>query len=111
LLKWRTMENRIDISVIIPMYNAEKFITNAISSIVAQEEHGLNYEIIVVDDGSSDKSREVVKNLKNERIRLIELEKNGGTAIARNAGLRLAKGEWIQFLDSDDRVCSDTIFL
>jgi glycosyltransferase involved in cell wall biosynthesis len=101
------MGNNIDISVIIPMYNAEQHIENAISSIASQEKHGLNYEIIVVDDDSKDKSREVVKNLNNERIRLIELKENEGTANARNTGLKLAIGEWIQFLDSDDRVCND----
>lgn len=101
------MKSKIDISVIIPMYNSAKFIENTISSIVSQEEHGLNYEIIVVDDVSKDDSREVVKNLKNEKIKLIELERNGGTANARNTGIRLAQGEWIQFVDSDDRICND----
>jgi glycosyltransferase involved in cell wall biosynthesis len=98
---------KIDISVIIPMYNSEKYIENTIFSIVHQENHGLHYEIIVVDDASNDNSREVVRNMKNERIRLIQLEKNGGTANARNTGIRLAKGEWIQFVDSDDRICNN----
>src|ERR1017187_5683507 len=101
------MENKIDISVIIPMYNAEKYIEAAIASITNQEEHGMNYEIIIVDDCSSDNSREIVKNLRNERIRLIELEKNGGSGNARNTSIRLAQGDWIQFMDSDDKICND----
>ena len=101
------MKDKIDISVIIPMYNASSYIEQAIFSILAQEEHGFNYEIIVVDDASSDSSCEVVQNIKDEKIRLIALEKNGGTAHARNTGLELAQGEWVQFVDSDDRICCD----
>jgi glycosyltransferase involved in cell wall biosynthesis len=101
------MKDKIDISVIIPMYNASRYIEQAIFSILEQEEHGFNYEIIVVDDASSDSSCEVVQNIKDEKIRLIALEKNGGTAHARNTGLELAQGEWVQFVDSDDRICSD----
>ncbi len=101
------MENKIDISVIIPMFNVEKYIEHAIQSIVMQQSHGLTYEIIIVDDLSIDNSREVVKNFKNENIRLIELDQNGGTANARNVGIRAARGEWIQFMDSDDAICSD----
>ncbi len=101
------MENKIDISVIIPMYNSAKYIEETIASIVLQAPHHLKYEIIIVDDVSKDNSREVVKNLNNENIRLIELEKNGGTANARNTGIRLARGEWIQFVDSDDKICND----
>jgi glycosyltransferase involved in cell wall biosynthesis len=101
------MENKIDISVIIPMYNAEKYISDAVASIVSQEAHGLKYEIIIVDDSSKDKSCEIVKSLKNDSVRLVELHKNEGTANARNTGIRLAKGEWIQFIDSDDRICQD----
>ena len=87
------------------MYNSEQYIEHAIASIVNQERHGLNIEIIVVDDVSKDSSRELVRIMKDERIRLIELEKNGGTANARNTGIRLARGQWIQFMDSDDRIC------
>jgi len=101
------MEQKIDISVIIAMFNSESFIENAIQSVLQQEPHGLQLEIIVVDDGSTDRSAEVVRQLKNENIRLVELGKNQGQANARNEGLRLARGEWIQFLDSDDRVGSD----
>jgi glycosyltransferase involved in cell wall biosynthesis len=89
------------------MYNSEAYIENAIQSVLQQEPHGLRVEIIVVDDGSADRSVEVVKQIKNENIRLVQLDKNQGQANARNVGLKLARGEWIQFLDSDDRVSPD----
>ena len=101
------MSNAIDISVIIPMFNAAAFIENTINSVTAQQEHGWTYEIIVVDDKSTDNSVQIVKNLNNEKIRLIELQQNGGSAIARNTGIKMAKGEWVHFLDSDDTICID----
>lgn len=101
------MDQKIDISVIIPMYNSESYIENAIQSIGQQEPHGLQLEIIVVDDGSSDKSAEIVKQIKNDNIRLVQLANNQGLSNARNAGLKVARGEWVQFLDSDDRVGPD----
>jgi glycosyltransferase involved in cell wall biosynthesis len=101
------MENKIDLSVIIPMHNSEKYIQETIASILSQKEHGLNYEIIIVDDLSTDNSREVVKNLQHERIKLIELKKNCGSANARNIGMKSAQGNWIQFMDSDDKISLD----
>lgn len=101
------MENKIDVSVIIPMYNSEKYIVNAIDSVVTQEAHGLKVEIIVVDDGSTDHSSAIVKDLVSDQIKLITLAKNSGLSNARNSGVKAALGEWIQFLDSDDRVCND----
>ena len=101
------MAKNPDISVIIPMYNSANYISLAISSIHSQDKHGLNFEIIVVDDMSTDDSREIVKKIQSDKIILIELKKNGGTAIARNEGLKVAKGTWIQFLDSDDKLSFD----
>lgn len=101
------MDRKPDVSVIITMYNSESFIENAIQSVLQQEPHGLNIEIIVVDDGSTDRSCEAVEKIKNQSIRLIQLPANQGQALARNEGLKEAKGEWIQFLDSDDRVGPD----
>lgn len=96
-----------EVSVIITMYNSESFVEHAIQSVLQQEPHGLNIEIIVVDDGSTDASCQVVENLKNHAIRLIPLPANRGQAHARNEGLKQAKGQWIQFLDSDDRIGHD----
>lgn len=101
------MESKIDISVIIPMYNAEKYIKDAINSVLLQASHPFIVEIIIVDDKSVDDSCAIVKNMNHPQIILIELERNTGTANARNAGLRIAQGKWIQFLDSDDTICQD----
>ena len=101
------MEKRIDVSLIVPMYNSEKYIEHTIGAILNQKAHGQNIEIIIIDDVSTDHSREIVKGIKDERIKLIELKKNRGTANARNVGISSAKGEWIQFVDSDDAICDD----
>ena len=89
------------------MYNSEKYILSAIESILNQQEHGLNYEIVVVDDGSIDNSLKLVSEFNNEKIKIVALEKNGGLSNARNEGMKIAQGEWLQFLDSDDTVCID----
>lgn len=96
-----------EVSVIITMYNSESFVEHAIQSVLQQEPHGLNIEIIVVDDGSTDASCQVVENINNSSIHLIRLPVNRGQALARNEGLKQAKGQWIQFLDSDDRIGHD----
>ena len=92
------MARKPDISVVIPAYNSQSYIEETIRSVLAQED--VDLEIIVVDDGSRDRTREVVKNL-NPSIRLIEKE-NGGPASARNLGIKSSKGDIIAFLDADD---------
>jgi len=91
------------VSVVIPMYNAESSIHDCIDSVLAQTY--TNYEIIVVDDGSTDNSPSVVQKIieanSSKNIQMIRKE-NGGVASARNVGLRAAKGEYIALLDSDD---------
>jgi glycosyltransferase involved in cell wall biosynthesis len=96
-----------EVSVIITMYNSESFVEHAIQSVLQQESHGLSVEIVVVDDGSTDASCQVVENINHPAIRLIQMPDNGGQAISRNEGLKQAKGQWIQFLDSDDRLAQD----
>jgi glycosyltransferase involved in cell wall biosynthesis len=86
------------VSVIIPTYNRENFVCEAIESVLQQTMTDI--EVIVVDDGSTDRTREILKPYK-ETIRYI-YTKNGGPAHARNVGLKNAKGEYIAFLDSDD---------
>ncbi len=90
------------VSVIIPSYNASPFIKEAIQSI--QSQTYTNWEMIIVDDVSKDNTRELIKEeiKKDGRIQLIELQENGGAAIARNTGINCAKGKYIAFLDSDD---------
>lgn len=87
-----------EVSVIIPTYNREKYVTKAIDSVLAQTY--TDYEIIVVDDGSTDNTKEVME-LYMDRIRYIYQE-NARVSVARNTGIKIAKGEWLAFLDSDD---------
>lgn len=88
------------ISVVIPAYNREKYIEKSVRSILSQDYKEL--EVIVVDDGSKDKTSEVVSKIDDERVKLITCEKNGGACKARNIGIENAKGEIIAFQDSDD---------
>ncbi len=101
------MVHKIDVSVIIPMYNSEAYIEKAVQSVLQQAQHGLQLEIIVVDDGSTDRSAELVSQIKKENLHLIQLPANQGLAHARNAGLKVARGEWIHFVDSDDQISAD----
>lgn len=88
------------ISIIMPAYNSAKYIRNAIKSVQRQTYD--NWELIIVDDCSSDNTVEIIEELDEKRIRLFVNEKNSGAAISRNRALREAKGRWIAFLDSDD---------
>ena len=85
------------ISIITPCYNASLYIPRTIQSV--QNQTITDWEMIIIDDGSTDNSAEIVKNLAKEdpRIRLFQQE-NGGSASARNKGLTLVQGEFIQFL-------------
>lgn len=95
------MKNNILVSVVVPMYNAQKYVKETIDSVLEQTYN--NFEIIIVDNCSTDKSREIVNSYNNDRIKLIELKVNsGGPAQPRNVGIENAKGEYIAFLDSDD---------
>ncbi len=91
----------IKISVIVPVFNAEKYLKECIDSIIAQTLREI--EIICVDDGSTDNSLHILKDyaLKDSRIAIIE-QKNKGAGAARNLGLECAKGEYLSFLDADD---------
>ena len=91
------------VTVIIPLYNAEKYIEETIQSVIAQTY--INWELLVIDDCSTDSSRGLVIKFEKEdsRIKLIESETNfGGPARPRNIGIGNAKGEYIAFLDADD---------
>lgn len=88
------------VSVIMPSYNTAKFIKETIDSVLNQTYQ--NFEIIIVDDCSTDNTDEVVSAIKDDRIKYIKNEKNSGAAVSRNRALREAKGKWIAFLDSDD---------
>lgn len=90
-----------EISVIVPVYNAEKYLDRCMNSIVNQTYR--DFELILVDDGSPDSCPKMCDEWtqKDARIRVVH-KKNGGASSARNAGLNVAKGNWIAFADSDD---------
>lgn len=94
------MKNKVRFSVIIPLYNKEVSIASTIQSVLNQTYD--DFELIVVNDGSTDKSREVIADIADSRIRIIDKE-NGGVSGARNRGIREANNEWLTFLDGDDR--------
>lgn len=87
------------ISVIIPLYNKRKSVARTLASVRAQT--FTDYEVVVVDDGSTDGSADVVRSLADERVRLIT-QSNSGVSAARNKGISEARGELIAFLDADD---------
>lgn len=100
------MENKNSpaVSIIIPVYNREKYIAECLDSIFAQTFK--NFEVVLVDDCSTDKSREIVENYLadfSDKLRIINLEQNsGGPSKPRNIGIKFARGEYIFFVDSDD---------
>jgi glycosyltransferase involved in cell wall biosynthesis len=89
------------VSVILPVHNRADVLPRAIQSVLGQELR--DFELIIIDDGSSDGSAQVAESFGDERIRLIRLERNRGGNVARNEGIRAAKAPLIAFLDSDDR--------
>jgi glycosyltransferase involved in cell wall biosynthesis len=94
------------VSIIIPVFNCEKYLDKAIQSAVNQT--WAEKEVIVVDDGSTDNSLQIAKKFEKEGIIVISQLKKGASA-ARNTGLKIAKGKWIQFLDADDFIHQDKI--
>jgi len=95
------MENSL-VSIITPSYKSERFISQTIDSVLSQTYQ--NWEMIIVDDVSPDNSNEIIEEYckKDNRIKLIKLEKNSGPAVARNRAIEEAKGRYMAFLDADD---------
>ena len=95
------MDN-IDVSVIVPVYNLSQYIGQTLNSIINQDFD--NYEIIVIDDGSTDDSLDVIhETLKNTNIpHKIIHQRNGGVSVARNNGIEVSRGEYVVFVDGDD---------
>ncbi len=94
------------ISVVIPLYNKEKSITKSLKSVLSQSYD--DFEVVIVDDGSTDGSVAIVDAINDSRIRLIRQE-NRGPSKARNIGVKNAMGEWILFIDADDEMLPGTI--
>jgi glycosyltransferase involved in cell wall biosynthesis len=95
------------VSVIIPAYNRASTILRAVQSVLDQTFQ--DFELIIVDDGSTDSTREIVESIKDPRIRLLCHEKNLGAAPARNTGMKSARGAYIAWLDSDDEWLSEKL--
>ncbi|HUT43138.1 MAG TPA: glycosyltransferase [Desulfobacterales bacterium] len=98
------------VSVIIPVYNAGKYIARCIRSAMNQSLGSDLYEIIVVNDGSTDNTSEVLKYF-SEHIKLINIKKNMGIAYARNEGIKLSRGRYLVNLDADDYINRDLLYV
>lgn len=91
------------LSIIIPIYNAENYISNCLKSIFAQSFS--DYEVVLVNDGSKDKSLDMCKKIAYDDRRVTVIDKeNGGASSARNAGIKAASGEYLMFIDADDYI-------
>lgn len=99
----------IKISIIIPVYNVEKYIEKCLNSIL--EQSNIETEVILINDGSTDNSLDILKKYAEENPKIFKLinKSNGGQGSARNIGLEKAKGEYILYVDSDDYLCSNQL--
>ena len=102
------MPQHFIISVIVPFYNAEFFLAESLNSLVAQN-FNLPFEVIMVDDGSTDNSLSIIKKTNQSYIKVFSLPSNSGPAAARNLGLKKARGDYVFFLDADDTIEPDTL--
>ena len=97
------MSETLGLSIIIPVFNAEKYLLKCINSILEQNIH-TSYEIILIDDASTDESLNIIKTINSPHIKIQSLLSNSGPGSARNAGLKVAEGEYVFFLDADDTI-------
>lgn len=97
----------IEVSVVIPNYNSEKTIKKCVKSVLANK--GDNFEVLVIDDKSTDKSRDILKKIKDKKLKVIQNKKNSGASYSRNFGIKNSKGEIVILLDSDSYVESDWV--
>ena len=95
------------VSVVIPVYNREKYVRSAVDSILSQTFS--DFELLVIDDGSTDGSIAVVQSYRDPRIRLARNNANLGVSATRNKGIQLARGVYLAFLDSDDCAYPDRL--
>ncbi len=95
------------VSIVIPTYNRAHLLLRAVRSALAQTYQ--NIEVIIVDDGSTDNTQEIVKSFDDPRVQYMRQDKNRGVCAARNAGIRRSKGKYIAFLDSDDEYLPEKI--
>lgn len=94
------MNLKAEVSVIIPSYNSEEYIAQALTSVFNQSYR--NLEVILIDDASSDSSADIALSFRDKRLKIIKNHQNKGVSYSRNRGIREAQGKWIALLDSDD---------
>ncbi len=100
----------VRISVIVPVYNVEKYLSTCLDSLLNQGLEESEYEIILVNDGTTDNSLEICNHYADNHANIIVYsQENQGLSAARNSGLRIARGEWVMFVDSDDYICKDSL--
>lgn len=98
------------VSIIVPVYNVEKYLEKCLESIIMQDLKNEEFEVIIVNDGSPDESQKIIDRYTSKYSNFIGLKKkNGGLSSARNSGLKIAKGEFILFLDSDDFLVENSL--
>ena len=98
------------LSIIIPLYNKEKYIHRCLDSLIHQDISLNEYEIIIVDDGSTDSSYSIAKNYVEKHVHVhLFRQKNGGAGAARNKGLEKASGDYVYFLDADDYIAGNVL--
>lgn len=95
------------VSVLMPAFNAEKYVAQAINSILQQSFH--HFELIILNDGSTDDTSQIIEKINDQRIRVIQLEQNQGLVKARNRLVEEARGKYLAFLDSDDVAMPDRL--
>lgn len=93
-------------SIVIPVYNGEKYLSKCLDSVINQTYD--DYEIIIVDDGSTDNTKKIIMSYKNDKIKYFYKE-NGGVSDARNYGISKVSGEYFMFVDADDYISTDTL--
>lgn len=99
------------LSIIIPIYKVEKYIRTCLESIITQIDNKQNIELILINDGTPDRSAEIAESIiKDFKFAKIIAQRNQGLSVARNNGLKYASGEYVWFIDSDDSICPDSIY-
>lgn len=102
------METNIDITIIIPIYNAEDYLSRCVDSVMANRD--ITMQVVLVDDGSADSSPQICDRYASRYENVMALHvQNGGPASAKNHGLRVAKGRYVAMIDSDDELCTDML--
>ncbi|MCA9021127.1 MAG: glycosyltransferase family 2 protein, partial [Planctomycetaceae bacterium] len=107
------MESVVIFSIIVPTYNSHNFLENCLKSILSQRIDPFTYEVIIVDDCSTDMTIPLAQTYSNlfHHFHIVKLNENVGPGSARNAGIEHASGEWIVFVDSDDELSPDCLLV